>query len=117
MPAFTRTAGASREIDEAIRLWRWRAREGCRRHSDLRKVKNFIGFVDDQEQKSGTEVIGYPVLGDGHWLQKEAARYPVAIALGIGNNLCRFQVRGTLRCLECGSDNGGAPHSCGGFLG
>jgi sugar O-acyltransferase (sialic acid O-acetyltransferase NeuD family) len=56
------------------------------------KVKNFVGFVDDQEQKSGTEVIGYPVLGDGYWLQKQAVKYPVAIALGIGNNLCRFRV-------------------------
>jgi sugar O-acyltransferase (sialic acid O-acetyltransferase NeuD family) len=57
-----------------------------------KKEKRFAGFVDDQEQLSGTEVIGYPVLGNGHWLQKQTARYPVAIVLGIGNNLIRRQV-------------------------
>jgi sugar O-acyltransferase (sialic acid O-acetyltransferase NeuD family) len=47
---------------------------------------DFAGFVDDREELWGTKVIGFPVHGDGQWLQQEALHFPIAIALGVGAN-------------------------------
>ena len=57
-----------------------------------RKEKQFIGFVDDQDQLTGTEVIGYPILGNGNWLHEQTTKHPVAIVLGIGNSFSRRRV-------------------------
>ena len=46
------------------------------------------GFVDDDPNAAGK---GVKILGDGEWLVREAARRPVDVALGIGDN---FQRRG-----------------------
>jgi sugar O-acyltransferase (sialic acid O-acetyltransferase NeuD family) len=46
------------------------------------------GFVDDDPHKSG-EVFGLKVLGDAKYLVELAHRGPVAVALGIGDNLAR----------------------------
>jgi sugar O-acyltransferase (sialic acid O-acetyltransferase NeuD family) len=57
-----------------------------------RKNPNFAGFVDDRAELQGSMVLGVPVLGDGHWLQQEARKMNVAVALGIGDNFARQQL-------------------------
>lgn len=57
-----------------------------------KKEKRFVGFVDDRDQLTGTEVIGYPVLGNGDWLHKQTSKNRVAVVLGIGNNCIRRQL-------------------------
>ncbi|HTD53987.1 MAG TPA: acetyltransferase [Silvibacterium sp.] len=49
------------------------------------------GFVDDDPRlcKQGT---GLKILGDARWLIQEAARRPLAVALGIGDNFARRSV-------------------------
>jgi sugar O-acyltransferase (sialic acid O-acetyltransferase NeuD family) len=56
------------------------------------KEKRFAGFVDDRERLTGTEVIGYPVLGNGDWLPKQKSKHPVAVVWGVGNNCRRRQL-------------------------
>jgi sugar O-acyltransferase (sialic acid O-acetyltransferase NeuD family) len=54
-----------------------------------RKDPSFAGFVDDKAELQGSMVLGLPVLGDGHWLEREARKMKVAVALGVGNNFSR----------------------------
>jgi UDP-N-acetylbacillosamine N-acetyltransferase len=54
-----------------------------------RKDPSFAGFVDDSAELQGSMVLGLPVLGDGHWLQREARKMKVAVALGVGDNFAR----------------------------
>jgi sugar O-acyltransferase (sialic acid O-acetyltransferase NeuD family) len=54
-----------------------------------RGESEFAGFVDDREELWGTKVIGFPVLGDGQWLQQETSHSPIAVALGVGANQSR----------------------------
>jgi sugar O-acyltransferase (sialic acid O-acetyltransferase NeuD family) len=56
------------------------------------KEKRFAGFVDDRAQLTGTDVIGYPVLGNGDWLHRQKIKHPVAVVLGVGNNRSRCQL-------------------------
>jgi sugar O-acyltransferase (sialic acid O-acetyltransferase NeuD family) len=49
----------------------------------------FAGFVDDREERCGTRVTGFPVLGDYQWLRQEALNSRIAVALGVGENRCR----------------------------
>jgi sugar O-acyltransferase (sialic acid O-acetyltransferase NeuD family) len=49
------------------------------------------GFVDDDPRKS-EEMSGLNILGDAKWLAERAARQPVAVALGIGDNFARRAV-------------------------
>jgi len=62
------------------------------------KEKRFAGFVDDRPQLTGTEVIGYPVLGNGDWLHRQRTKHPVAVVLGVGNNGNRCRL--ARRCAE-----------------
>ncbi|MDT5271706.1 MAG: hypothetical protein QOH49_3892 [Acidobacteriota bacterium] len=55
-------------------------------------VGDVAGFVDDDECRWGSEVLGLPVRGGGEWLRREAANAPVAVALGIGENAVRQSV-------------------------
>ncbi len=57
-----------------------------------KKEKRFAGFVDDRDQLAGTEVIGYPVLGNGEWLHRLKTKHRVAVVLGVGNNCSRRQL-------------------------
>ncbi len=57
-----------------------------------KKEKRFAGFVDDRDQLTGTEVVGYPVLGNGNWLHKQTTKHAVAVVLGVGNNCNRRQL-------------------------
>jgi len=54
-----------------------------------RKDPSFAGFVDDRVELRGSRVLGLPVLGDGRWLQREARKMKVAVALGVGDNFAR----------------------------
>jgi sugar O-acyltransferase (sialic acid O-acetyltransferase NeuD family) len=49
----------------------------------------FVGFVDDREKLWGTMVMGFPVLGGGEWLRREARSSRIAVALGVGDNASR----------------------------
>jgi len=66
------------------------------------KDSRLAGFVDDRSELQGATVLGLPVLGDGHWLQKEAGRMLVAVALGVGDNYARQRV--TEKCLAWGAE-------------
>jgi sugar O-acyltransferase (sialic acid O-acetyltransferase NeuD family) len=50
----------------------------------------FAGFVDDCVGLQGARVMGWPVFGDGEWLQRVAAR--VAVALGVGDARARQRI-------------------------
>jgi sugar O-acyltransferase (sialic acid O-acetyltransferase NeuD family) len=64
-------------------------------------VPGVLGFVDDGRDRQGRTVAGFPVLGDGEWLRAEAARAPLAVALGIGDNRARQRV--AERCVGLGA--------------
>lgn len=57
------------------------------------------GFVDDDERRWGSEVLGLPVRGGGEWLRREATNAPLSVALGIGENAVRQSVAGRCRAL------------------
>jgi sugar O-acyltransferase (sialic acid O-acetyltransferase NeuD family) len=52
----------------------------------------FAGFVDDCGELRGAQVMGWSVFGDGEWLQREAARARVAVALGVGDARARQRI-------------------------
>jgi sugar O-acyltransferase (sialic acid O-acetyltransferase NeuD family) len=66
------------------------------------KDSRLAGFVDDRAELRCTRVLGLPVFGDGHWLQQEAERTPVAVALGVGDNCARQRV--AEKCLAWGME-------------
>jgi sugar O-acyltransferase (sialic acid O-acetyltransferase NeuD family) len=66
---------------------------------------DLVGFVDDAAGTVGGPapiVLGLPVLGGGAWVETEAARGPIAVALGIGANAARRAV--AERCLAFGAE-------------
>lgn len=67
-----------------------------------RKEPQFEGFIDDGTQLQGTRVLELPVLGNGQWLQQEAGKMRVAVALGIGDNFARQKV--AEKCLAWGAE-------------
>lgn len=65
------TGGFAREVHQIV--------------EDLNNVEptwNFLGFLDGDPSKHGTDVHGHPVLGNGSWLSK---RPDAAVSLGVGN--------------------------------
>jgi sugar O-acyltransferase (sialic acid O-acetyltransferase NeuD family) len=54
-----------------------------------RKDSSFVGFVDDRAELQGSRVLGLPVLGDAQWLQREAGKTKLTVALGVGDNFAR----------------------------
>jgi sugar O-acyltransferase (sialic acid O-acetyltransferase NeuD family) len=50
--------------------------------------REFAGFVDDRQQQ-GSTVMGFPIVGSGEWLHREASNSRVAIALGTGESRFR----------------------------
>ena len=64
------------------------------------KDVRLAGFVDDQEELRSKSVLGLPVFGDGHWLQKEARSIRIVVALGVGDNYARHRV--AEKCLNSG---------------
>jgi UDP-N-acetylbacillosamine N-acetyltransferase len=71
---------------------------------------NLVGFVDDQQELTGTKVLGLPVVGNGDWLEDEARRSHVAVALGIGNNRIRQLI--AARCSRCAIEIVTLVHPC-----
>ncbi len=47
-----------------------------------------LGFVDDEPSRTGTTLLGLPVLGTSAWLEGKQAE----VALGVGDNLARERV-------------------------
>ncbi len=63
---------------------------------------DFAGFIDDRPDLRNNMVLGLPVLGDGPWLQEQAGRTQVGVALGIGDNFVR---RGLFeKCAQWGAE-------------
>jgi len=56
------------------------------------KDTRFAGFIDDDAELQGATIFGLPVCGNGQWLQEQAGRMRVAVALGIGDNFARQRV-------------------------
>jgi len=67
-----------------------------------RKDLTFVGFVDDRAELQGTHVLGFPVFGNGHWLEEEIRKNGVTVALGIGDNNIRHRLAD--KCLEWGAE-------------
>lgn len=66
------------------------------------KDPGFVGFVDDRAELQGTKVLGLPVFGDGLWLQREAEKTPIAVALGVGDNFARQRI--AKKCSDWGAE-------------
>jgi UDP-N-acetylbacillosamine N-acetyltransferase len=66
------------------------------------KQLQVIGFIDDREELLGTSILGMRVCGNGDWLQAQAGRDRVAVALGIGDNDMRQQI--SEKCLSWGAE-------------
>jgi sugar O-acyltransferase (sialic acid O-acetyltransferase NeuD family) len=60
----------------------------------------FAGFVDDCGELWGRKVTGFPVLGGKEWLEREAGRERVGVALGVGNARERRKI--AERCAQWG---------------
>src|ERR1700757_4305362 len=60
-----------------------------------------VGFIDARAELRGRTVLGLPVCGDGQWLQEEARKGSVAVALGVGRNSARQSV--AANCLAWGA--------------
>ncbi len=43
---------------------------------------NILGFIDDDPEKQGTIINGYPIVGDTDWLLERSREICVAVALG-----------------------------------
>lgn len=57
------------------------------------------GFVDD-DPLTPQQVSGLNILGNAEWLAEQAARRPVAVALGVGDNFDRRAI--AERCVTAG---------------
>lgn len=60
----------------------------------------FVGFVDDCDERVGTTVMGFPVVGNGIWLREEASSSRCAIAIGTGESRVRQSL--AARCSRWG---------------
>ena len=72
------TGGFAREVHQVI--------------SDINQhhfTWNFLGFLDDDRNKWGAKIHGYPVLGGLEWLRDNSSVY---VAIGIGNPSIRRKV-------------------------
>jgi sugar O-acyltransferase (sialic acid O-acetyltransferase NeuD family) len=67
-----------------------------------RKDSEIAGFIDDRAELLGTVILGLPVCGNGQWLQEQAGKIKVAIALGIGDNSARQKV--AEKCVAWGAE-------------
>jgi UDP-N-acetylbacillosamine N-acetyltransferase len=50
------------------------------------------GFVDDNDEKRSTTLLGLPVFGDGVWLHNQAKGMELCVALGVGDNAARQRI-------------------------
>lgn len=68
----------------------------------VRKDPSFAGFIDDKLELQGTNVLGFPVWGDGRWLEGEVRKGRVAVALGVADNSARQKIAS--KCLAWGAE-------------
>ena len=66
------------------------------------KDPSFVGFVDDRAELQGAHVLGFPVFGNGHWLEEQIGKKRVSVALGVGDNLTRQRLGE--KCLAWGAE-------------
>jgi sugar O-acyltransferase (sialic acid O-acetyltransferase NeuD family) len=55
------------------------------------------GFIDDDPRRQSAELLGFRVLGNGHWLAEQAKDGPVSAALALGDNFARHELAN--RCV------------------
>lgn len=67
-----------------------------------RKDTRFAGFVDDRSELKGSKVLGHPVVGDGAWLQQQAERTRITVALAVGENWARQRI--ARKCMAWGAE-------------
>jgi acetyltransferase EpsM len=67
-----------------------------------RDEAEFAGFVDDREELWGSKVMGWPVLGGGEWLRREAGSSRIGVALGVGDNASRKWI--AENCADWGAE-------------
>lgn len=67
-----------------------------------REDPSFVGFVDDRAELQGTKVLGFPVFGEGRWLEEEIGKERVRVALGVGDNVARQRL--AEKCLAWGAE-------------
>jgi sugar O-acyltransferase (sialic acid O-acetyltransferase NeuD family) len=68
----------------------------------VRKEPNFAGFIDDRFELHGRTILGFPVWGDGRWLEREVKNGRVAVALGVADNPARQKMASN--CLAWGAE-------------
>lgn len=62
----------------------------------------FTGFVDDSAELHGSRILGFPVFGDGRWLEGQIKNAHVCVALGVGDNSIRQRL--AEQCLAWGAE-------------
>ncbi|PYT96175.1 MAG: acetyltransferase [Acidobacteria bacterium] len=62
----------------------------------------FAGFVDDKVELQGSNLLGRPVFGDGHWLEQECTRARIGVALGVADSFVRKRL--FEQCLRWGAE-------------
>ena len=67
-----------------------------------RQDPSFAGFVDDRTELRETQVLGFPVFGNGHWLEEEAGKVRLRVALGVGDNSTRQRL--AEKCIAWGAE-------------
>src|SRR5215467_12967345 len=65
----------------------------------LARGQQIEAFVDDNSSRAGQTMLSLPVLSSQS-LWQEAAQQPVAVVLGVGNNMARKKI--AERCLAAG---------------
>ena len=58
---------------------------------ELQMPGRLIGFIDDDESLIGSNVVGFPVMGNQSWLWERAATQPVTVAIGLGSISARAE--------------------------
>jgi UDP-N-acetylbacillosamine N-acetyltransferase len=66
------------------------------------KNSAFVGFIDDRAELQRKTLLGFPVVGDGQWLQEQAKNAQVGVALGVGDNFIRRRLAET--CVLWGAE-------------
>ncbi|MBL0210412.1 MAG: acetyltransferase [Holophagaceae bacterium] len=61
-----------------------------------------LGFLDEDPKNTGTDLAGWPVLGDLSWLRHPPE--PLSIALGIGSSRMRKDVVGRIKAMGLAHD-------------
>lgn len=61
--------------------------------NSLTRTWNILGFLDDTQEKHGTMIGGYPVLGDSTWLERNRSVY---VVLAVGSPAAKWKIHSKL---------------------